>query len=178
MDGCFLKYYTQLSDILLSLPHLESLRIKRFGYMFKSQHEQNAHMILDLLHAPSVEVLKLSDGDWDHQQEYSGISRYTSLRSIEITTAWQLDLVLIMQVLSHVRSTVLEDASITVFVLNAWENGGPNRQEVLARVQDIGAKTDNLLAAPSAFPSLRLAFARLFVRLSNQVCHDVSSVAS
>ncbi|TBU50992.1 hypothetical protein BD310DRAFT_953451 [Dichomitus squalens] len=120
--------------------------------MFKSQHEQNAHMILDLLHAYSVEVLKLSDGDWDHQQEYS--------------------------VLSHVRSTLLEDASITVFVSNAWENGGPNRQEVLARVQDIGAKTDDILAAPSAFPSLRLASVRLFVRLSNQVCHDVGSVAS
>ncbi|TBU37210.1 hypothetical protein BD309DRAFT_995224 [Dichomitus squalens] len=140
MDGCFLK-------------------IKQFGYMFKSQHEQNAHMILDLLHAYSVEVLKLSDGDWDHQQEYS-------------------DLVLIIQVLSHVRSTLLEDASITVFVSNAWENGGPNRQEVLARVQDIGAKTDDILAAPSAFPSLRLASVRLFVRLSNQVCHDVGSVAS
>ncbi|TBU21783.1 hypothetical protein BD311DRAFT_189742 [Dichomitus squalens] len=174
MEHCTLSSETELEDILVLLPHLESLQIKRSAripYPLPDQGEQTCHwpkltrielyepdipvyIIFDLLHASPVESLTISDCDWPHEQDYSGIARYITLRSIEIVTP-PYNLVLLTEVLSHVRSTVLGEVAINVIVTDEFENGRLDWQEGLAEIRDIGSRVD-VLAAPSAFPSLGL----------------------
>ncbi|TBU36543.1 hypothetical protein BD309DRAFT_878199 [Dichomitus squalens] len=155
MEHCTLSSETELQDILVLLPHLESLQIKRSAripYPLPDQGQQTCHWPkLTRIEVPILHhggVVLISEGD------VLGIARYITLRSIEILTP-PYNLVLLTEVLSHVRSTVLEEVVINIIVTDEFENGRLDWQEVLAELRDICSRAD-VLAAPSAFPSLGL----------------------
>ena len=92
----------------------------------------------------------------NHVNGVPGITRYTSLRSIEIT-AKHTELDLVARALSHVRSKAFEEALINVVVVTDWGNLEHESQKVLEQMQDACNRIDCILAAQLAFPSLRLA---------------------